>query len=46
MNEFDNLAKKAGHENLYSYWVKTKGEEYANTAMQNLKNTLDFLKDR
>lgn len=46
VQELDDLVKELGNKDLHDYWNKKKGEEYANTAMQNIKNTLDFLKDR
>ena len=43
LSELDNLAKELGSEDIYSYWVKTKGKDYADNGMQNIKKTIDFL---
>jgi hypothetical protein len=46
LNELNLMAKKLGEDDLYNYWIKTKGKEYADTGMKNIKNTLEFLKDK
>lgn len=46
LKELENLTKASGHKDLYNYWIRTKGKDYADTAMTNVKHTLDFLKDK
>ncbi|QQS21122.1 MAG: hypothetical protein IPL87_01155 [Candidatus Moraniibacteriota bacterium] len=45
INELNNMAKENGHVDVYSYWVETKGKEYADKAKENLDSTLKFLRE-
>lgn len=46
IKEAEDLAKQLGHEDLYQYWLATKGKEYADKGAANIKNTLDYLNYR
>ena len=44
-NELDGLSRELGHEDIHGYWVKTKGQEYADRGMENINNALTFLRN-
>ncbi|MHB9105847.1 MAG: hypothetical protein ACYDCO_02215 [Armatimonadota bacterium] len=46
ITELDTMAKKLGYSDLYDYWKKTQGEQYATVAMLNVKNLVDSFSDR
>ncbi len=46
ISEMDEMAKKLGHNDLYSYLAQAKGEKYANTAMANIKSLTQSFSNR
>jgi len=44
-NELDMLSQKLGYENIYDYWIKNQGREYAEKGKLNIENALKFLRE-
>ncbi|MCK5061233.1 hypothetical protein KAR28_01630 [Candidatus Parcubacteria bacterium] len=44
-NDLNRLSQKLGHKDIYDYWVKTNGRDYAERGVTNIENSLKFLKD-
>lgn len=46
IKEMEEMATKMGHEDLHDYFMKNKGQQYADTAMTNIKSFIDSFSDR
>ncbi len=44
-NELDKMAQELGSSDVYTYWEKTKGKDYAERAKENMESTLKFLRE-
>ncbi|MEI9966401.1 MAG: hypothetical protein WDN67_01950 [Candidatus Moraniibacteriota bacterium] len=43
-NDLNRIAKEAGYKDIYDYYLKNRGEMYAEAAKANIENTLTFLR--
>lgn len=43
INDLNELSTKLGYKDIQNYWIKTKGQEYADKAKINITNAIKFL---
>lgn len=46
IKDLEVMARELGYGDVYQYWLATRGKDYADNGLQNINNTLNFIKNR